>query len=85
MLQPRLTAVKPLPDMHLQLSYETGETKIFDVSPYAEGSWFGMLKENSYFQTVRLLPDGKGIEWEDGQDIAPHELYELGRPAYKTK
>lgn len=81
MLQPRLTEVKPLADMRLQLSYETGETKIFDVSSYAEGSWFGKLKDNAYFQTVRLLPDGKGIAWEDGQDIAPHELYELGRPA----
>lgn len=43
--------------------------------PYAEGSWFGELKNEANFQTVHLLPGGVGIEWTSGQDIAPHELY----------
>jgi len=76
MLQPRLTSVKALPNMILALTYETGEHKLFDVTPYADGSWYGQLKDKSYFQTVRMLPDGTGIEWNDGQDISPHELYE---------
>lgn len=38
------------------------------------GNWEMKL----YFQTVRLLPGGTGIEWMNGQDIAPHELYENG-------
>ena len=62
--------------MKLRLAYETGEVKLFDVSPYATGSWYGELKDESYFRTVHLLPGGVGIEWNDGQDIAPHELYE---------
>lgn len=76
MLQPRILSVTPKENYKLQLRYETGETKIFDVSPYIRGSWFGELKEKSYFQSVRLLPGGIGIEWSNGQDIAPHELYE---------
>lgn len=76
MLQPRLTAVDPLPAMRLRLSYETGEVKVFDVAPYAEGAWYGELKNEAYFQSVHLLPDGVGIEWMNGQDIAPHELYD---------
>lgn len=76
MLQPRILSVTPKENYKLQLQYETGETKLFDVSPYIRGSWFGELKEKSYFQSVRLLPDGIGIEWSNGQDIAPHELYE---------
>ena len=78
MLQPRLTKVEPLDNMRLRLSYETGEVKLFDVEPYAEGSWFGELRDKAYFKSVRLLPGGIGIEWAGGQDIAPHELYELG-------
>lgn len=78
MLQPRLTKVEPLDHMRLRLSYETGEVKVFDVEPYAEGSWFGELRDKAYFKSVRLLPGGIGIEWAGGQDIAPHELYELG-------
>lgn len=76
MLQPRLTSVEPMPGMKLRLRYETGETKVFDVSPYAEGSWYGELKNEAYFRSVHLLPGGTGIEWMNGQDIAPHELYE---------
>ena len=76
MLQPRLTKVEPMPQMRLRLQYETGEVKEFDVTPYAEGSWFGELKNEAYFKSVHLLPGGIGIEWVNGQDIAPHELYE---------
>lgn len=79
MLQPRLTAVQPIPPLMLRLEYETGEVKLFDVSPYATGLWYGQLKDQSYFSTVRLLPNGVGIEWPEGQDIAPHELYEESR------
>ena len=76
MLQPKITEVKPMPDYKLRLDYETGEKKIFDVTPYIIGDWYGRLKELSYFQTVHVISGGSGIEWPDGQDIAPHELYD---------
>lgn len=81
MLQPKLVNVEPMGHMKLSLTYETGEVKLFDVSPYANGSWFGELKNDSYFRTVQMLPGGIGIEWRNGQDIAPHELYERSVPA----
>ena len=73
---PGILNVTPMSDYKLQLKYDTNETKIFDVSPYIEGSWFGLLKDKSYFKTIHITGGGRGIEWEDGQDIAPHELYE---------
>ena len=76
MLQPRLLSVEPVPQMKLLLRYETGEVKLFDAAPYATGSWYGELKDEAYFRTVHLLPGGIGIEWGNGQDIAPHELYD---------
>ena len=84
MLQPRLIKVEAMPDMKLMLSYETGEMKLFDVTPYANGSWYGELKNDAYFKTVHLLPGGSGIEWPDGQDVAPHELYDLSVPIIVT-
>lgn len=80
MLQPKLISVEALSGSRLRLCYETGEKKIFDVTPYILGAWFGSLQNADYFRTVRLLPGGTGIEWPDGQDIAPHELYELSVP-----
>ena len=77
-MQPRLKKVEPLDAMKLRLYYETGEVKVFDVAPYAIGPWFGELADRAYFRTVQMLPGGSGIEWSHGQDIAPHELYDLG-------
>lgn len=79
-MPPKLLAVEPLVPLKLLLTYETGEVKVFDVAPYASGSWYGELRDARYFQTVRLLPDGAGIQWADGQDLAPHELYERSVP-----
>ena len=76
MLQPRLLDVEPMDAMKLRLTYETGEIRLFDTEPYAKGAWYGELRNAAYFRTVHLLPGGIGIEWRDGQDIAPHELYE---------
>lgn len=75
MLQPRILTVKPLPNYCLLIEYETGEQRIFDVKPYLIGDWFGALKDEAAFRTVK--PCGTTVEWADGQDIAPHELYEL--------
>lgn len=75
MLQPNVISVKPLPDYKLLVEYATGELKIFDVKPYIKGEWYGELINEEIFNTVH--PCGTTVEWEDGQDIAPHELYEL--------
>ncbi len=72
---PRLQDVTPLKNYKLLLSFENCKNKIFDVNPYIEGDWFGKLRDIHYFSTVHV--SGKTVEWEGGQDIAPHELYEL--------
>lgn len=84
MLQPRLLKVEPVKPMKLRLFYESGEVKLFDVAPYATGTWYGHLKDEGYFNAVQLLPGGIGIEWPEGQDIAPHELYENSVEVKKT-
>lgn len=78
MLQPKVTAVKPLPDYKLLLDFETGERKIFDVMPYIRGDWYGKLRDVDVFRTVHVA--GISIAWADGQDIAPHELYDDSVP-----
>ena len=77
MKRPDILSVVGKPDKTLELRYSNGERRIFDVKPYIEGSWFGELSDDSYFKSVHIINGGKGIEWSNGQDIAPHELYEL--------
>ena len=72
---PKVLDVKPIEDYNVIITYETGETRRFDVNPYIQGEWFGKLKDRNIFKSVR--PCGNTIEWIGGQDIAPHELFEL--------
>jgi len=73
MLRPTVTKVIPQENNILFLESANGETKLFDVKPYIKGSWFGKLKNESYFKTVKV--NGYNIEWLDGQDICPDDLY----------
>ena len=73
MITPKVTDVKPLAGYMLHVFFENGAERLFDVKPYICGSWFGELKNVSYFNLVHAV-DG-GIEWPNGQDVAPHELY----------
>lgn len=75
MRYPKVLSVQPIENYNILVTFETGEVKTFDVKPYIKGNWFGELKDVQIFNTVH--PCGNTVEWENGQDIAPHELYEL--------
>ena len=75
MKYPVVVNVIPQEDYSVIITFENGEIRKFDVKPYICGNWYGKLNDVDIFKTVR--PCGNTIEWEDGQDIAPHELYEL--------
>ena len=57
----------------LEVTFNNGEVKDFDVKPYLKGDWYGKLKSTIIFNQVRI--GGLSVEWPDGQDICPDELY----------
>ncbi len=67
------TAVKPLPNYCLWLKFSTGEEKIFDVSPYLSMPFFSPLKDVAAFKQIFI--GEYTVEWANGRDIAPDELY----------
>lgn len=73
MLRPTVVKAVPQEDNTLLLEFDNGEKKRFDVKPYIKGTWFGMLKNATYFKTVKA--NGYNVEWADGQDICPDDLY----------
>ncbi len=73
MLRPTVVKVEPNENYSLNLEFDNGEKKSFDVKPYIKGSWFGKLYDVSYFYAVKA--NGFNIEWPDGQDICPDDLY----------
>lgn len=73
MLYPIPVAVKPIEDYQLLVTFKTGENRIYDAKPLIKGDWFGQLKDISKFNTAKIVSNT--VEWIDGQDIAPDELY----------
>jgi hypothetical protein len=68
----KVTDVKALEDHKLQLSFNTGETKVFDVGPYLNKGIFTELRDPSYFRSVRLAFGS--IAWPNDQDFGPESL-----------
>ena len=79
MLRPTATKVVPLDQYLLKITFDNGEDRIFDVKPYIQGSWYGELSDPAYFKSV--FPNGFSVEWANGQDLCPDELYYSGVPA----
>lgn len=68
--------VLALDNYKLLLTFENGEKKIFDVSPYLEIGKFSELKDNEIFRSVRVHFDS--VEWANKLDLDPELLYTKG-------
>ena len=68
-----VVGVQPLPNYQLQLTFETGEVRVFDVKPLFHLPVFAPLQEPEKFAEVRVYFDT--IAWTNGADIAPETLY----------
>ena len=73
MLRPTATQVKPLDNYTIEIIFNNGEQKVFDVKPYIKGSWYGELSDVAYFKSVAV--NGFTVAWPNGQDLCPDELY----------
>ena len=73
MLRPTAVKVFPMENYKLDIIFDNGEEKVFDVTPYIKGSWYGELSDPGYFKCVKT--NGYSIEWANGQDLCPDELY----------
>ena len=72
-MRPKAIDVEPLEDYMLLIKFDNGEEKKFDVKPYWEHKAFCELKNKELFKTVKI--GGLSIEWANGADICPDELY----------
>lgn len=72
-MRPKAIDVKPLKNYMLEVVFDNGEIKIFDVKPYLKFKLFDELEDENKFKKVKI--SGLSIEWENGADICPDELY----------
>ena len=65
-------------DYKLQLTFEDGDIRLADLRPHLDGEIFEPLKDINYFKTVCVNPDLDTIVWDNGADMSPDFLYEIG-------
>lgn len=65
-------------DFHLELGFDTGEKKIFDVRPYLSKGVFRRLQDIQLFKQAYVA--GGTVCWPKDLDIAPETLYDRSVP-----
>ena len=69
----------------LAITFENNITKIVDLDGHLEKGVFKPLQDVAYFKTVRVDEDLDTIVWDNGADISPNFLYEIGQPIAENK
>lgn len=69
----KVIAVRANDDFSLNLKFDDGSVKRFDVSPYLNRGIFTELKDLNYFKQVTLAFGT--VQWPKEQDISPDTLY----------
>jgi hypothetical protein len=71
--------VRPREDFHLELRFDTGETRLFDVRPYLDKGIFQRLRDQKLFNQAYVAFDT--VCWPGDLDIAPETLYDRSEPS----
>ncbi len=74
MIPPRIKNVIANDNYELFVTYINGESKKYDMSSQLNKDYYKKLKNIDYFKLARNAE--VTIEWPDGEDIDPNELYE---------
>lgn len=72
-MHPRIVNVSPNPDYTIDITFDNGEERRFDVKPYLGKGIFRKLKDLKEFNSVK--PFLGSIQWQGGQDFCPDTLY----------
>ena len=75
---PGVSSVEATSGHLLIIVFDTGEKKVFDVTPLLTAGRFRELAAPGVFERVRVAFDT--VEWENGLDLDPEYLYERGEP-----
>ncbi len=69
----KVVSAKANDDFTLDVQFNDGSFKKFDVKPYLDYPVFRELKDLSYFKNIKIVFGT--VQWENEQDIAPETLY----------
>lgn len=76
---PKIHSVKPLPKKQLEVTFSSGEKKIYDCSQLLGETTFFSLNNDAVFNNVQVEGGGYGISWDDYMDLSESELWLNGK------
>ena len=76
--------VEYLSDYKLRLKFEDGAVREVDLAQHLDGEVFEPLRDQDRFRTVRLHRELDTIVWDNGADMSPDFLYEIGVPVAES-
>lgn len=74
----RITAVTPLKDYKLIVTFENSETRLLNIAPYLTKGIYAELKDINIFNSAHISFDT--IEWANQADIDPEFVYSESVP-----
>ena len=72
---PEPIEVRAIEKYKIYIKFENGEEKIYDMWDKINRKLYEKLKDYEYFKKVKICKSGITIEWENGEDISPENLY----------
>ncbi len=72
-MNPFVKSVRPLDDYRLEILFENGERRLFDMSPYLRRGVFVRLQNRAAFQAARVVAGS--VEWPGEVDLSYDTLY----------
>jgi len=82
-MNPYVKNLTPLPNYRLLLSFENGETRIFDVTPYLERGVFQRIKHPDLFGLAKVVAGS--VEWPGEIDLSYDTLYLESQPVTQPR
>lgn len=70
---PKPIKIETLENYKIKIKFEDGKEKIFNMEKYIHEKFYQKLRNKEYFKNVKIA--GNTIEWENGEDVAPENLY----------
>jgi hypothetical protein len=70
-----VTAVEPLADYSLRLTFDDGSVRVLDLADELWGPMGEPLRDPAYFRQVRVDPELRTVVWPNGFDLDPDVLH----------
>lgn len=77
-MNPYVVQVYPRDDYRLEIEFENGEQRVFDVKPYLQRGIFIRLQNPAVFRAARVVVGS--VEWPGGLDLSYDTLYLESQP-----